>query len=139
MLGASNRGRIRCLAWASLAVFCALEASAAPVKLSSCTLDANRNVTIGPSGCGPQVYVDQSFTGPQALGFLTIATGGQLTFPSGQTLQVDTTGIAVSGLLGAGAPGSPIGSGSVATLNFVDPLATGAAPPSGATKGITVN
>ena len=41
---------------------------AVAVPLSQCTLDASRNVTIGGGGCGPNVLIDQSFTGSSALG-----------------------------------------------------------------------
>ncbi len=105
-----------------------------PVKLSTCTFDSNRNVTIGSSGCGPDVYVDQSFTGSAGLGVITIAPDGQLVFLDNQSTQIDTRGIIVKGLLEAGDAQSPIGAGNVVTLNFTDPLVA-----VGATKGISVH
>src|SRR5260221_12868251 len=55
-----------------------VKAAASPqgVGLSTCTLDASRNVTIGTGGCGPNVFVDQSFAGASALGNITINSTG---------------------------------------------------------------
>lgn len=85
------------------------------VALSSCTVDRQRNVTIGGDGggtCGPRVVIDRSFTGPDALGKITIAPGGKLAVPHiipGGTLQVETAGIQVNGLLSVGTAACPIG------------------------------
>src|ERR1700693_5664603 len=38
-------------------------ATPSPLALSTCSVDGNRNVIIGSGGCGPNVYVDKSFTG----------------------------------------------------------------------------
>src|SRR6516165_5598785 len=52
------------------------------VALSSCKFDEKRNVQIGgPDGCGPDVVVDEDFTGANALGKITINSGGKLVFP----------------------------------------------------------
>ena len=106
----------------------------APVALSTCTLDANRNVTIGASGCGPDVYVDQSFTGNNGLGAITIAADGALVFLDNQSLELDTSGIVVNGLLGVGTAQCQLADATLAIINFTDARAVG-----GVTKGVTVS
>ena len=82
-----------------------------PVNLSTCTFDAQRNVTIGEGGCGPLVVIDKSFTGPDALGKITIASDGKLAVPNtlGGTLELETAGISVAGLLSIGTKTCPVG------------------------------
>lgn len=109
----------------------------APVALSSCTLDGNRNVIIGSGGCGPNVYVDKSFAGGNGLGTITINSDGQLVFLHDPGFQLDTSGIVVNGKFQVGNSSCPIGSNSkssVAVVNFTDARAV-----SGVVKGITVN
>ncbi|MDM0015614.1 hypothetical protein QTH87_24465 [Variovorax sp. J22P168] len=113
------------------------------VGLSSC-LDAQRNVTIGGAGgCGPTVVIDRSFTGADALGKITIAANGKLAAPqNGEVLEIETTGIAVAGVLSLGTAACPIGGDNNPTqrvrITFTgsqtsqDPTAMG----SGADKGI---
>ena len=70
------------------------EAQAVP--LSSCSLDANRNVAIGDGSCGPNVIIDRSFTGANALGKITIHADGKLALPAQfSALELETAGIAV--------------------------------------------
>src|SRR5262249_30131459 len=109
----------------------------APVALSTCSLDSNRNVVIGSGACGPNVYVDQSFTGTKGLGSITINSDGQLVFLHDPGFQVDTSGIVVNGKFQVGNSFCPVGSNnksSVAVVNFTDARAV-----SGVVKGITVN
>ncbi|TAK62092.1 MAG: hypothetical protein EPO18_11770 [Methylobacter sp.] len=110
--------------------------AAAPVSLSMCTFDSNRNVTIGGSGgCGPDVYVDQSYTGTGGLGVITIASGGTLVFDNKNgRRKLDTSGIVVNGTLKAGSSAHPIASNNAVTINFTDARAVATV-----TKGITVN
>lgn len=88
------------------------------VPLSSCTFDAQRNVTIGgDGGCGPRVVIDQSFTDKDknALGKITIAANGKLAVPHvipGGTLEVETAGILVAGSLSIGTESCPVGGDS---------------------------
>ena len=109
------------------------------VGLSTCQLDANRNVVIGAGACGPDVFVDQSFAGASALGTITVNSGGILYFPDNQALlQVDTAGILVNsgGILRVGTTGCPTGNKAITDqviLNF-----TGAPPQPSIPKGITV-
>jgi G8 domain len=81
-----------------------------PVALSSCIpADAKHpDVAIGGGKCGPDVYVDKSFTGTDGLGTITIASDGILAFPE-QTAELDTDGIVVSGRLSVGTPKCSIG------------------------------
>lgn len=86
--------------------------SSDPVDLSSCTefFDSNRNITIGPGGCGPFVKIDKSFTGAAALGKITIASGGGLAVPATfDQLELDTTGISVAGTMSIGTEQCPVG------------------------------
>ncbi len=121
-------------------------ANGTPVDLSTCTFDAHRNVKIGGhDGCGPLVVIDKSFTGDNALGKITIAADGKLAVPEtlGATLELETAGISVAGLLSIGTSACPVG-------NDYDPEGrvhvtfTGAQTPSipatdsGADKGIEV-
>ncbi len=110
--------------------------AAAPVPLSTCAFDSNRNVTIGGSGgCGPIVYVDQSYTGTSGLGAITIASGGALVFDNkNSSRKLDTSGIVVNGTLKAGSSANPIASSNAVTINFTDARAV-----TTVTKGITVN
>lgn len=117
------------------------------VALSSCTFDAQRNVTIGgDGGCGPRVVVDRSFTNENALGKITIAPGGKLAVPyiiPGGTLKVETAGVLVNGLLSVGASSCAVG-GAADLQGRVNFAFTGAQIPSnpatdsGSDKGIEV-
>ena len=82
-----------------------------PAKLlSQCRLDGARNVTIGAGGCGPNVIIDQSFTGDQALGKITIRADGKLALPRVfDRLELHTTGISVAGTLSLGTAACPVG------------------------------
>ena len=84
------------------AVPAATSSPAAPVALSSCTLDTNRDVVIGSGGCGPDVYVDKSFTGANGLGSITINSDGHLVFLDDSGYQLDTSGIVVNGAFQVG-------------------------------------
>ncbi len=111
----------------------------APVPLSGCSKDANNNVTIGSGGCGPNVYVDQSFTGSQKLGKITIASDGGLAFLHDGSFDLETTGIEVNGLLSVGTSTCSVGNDSIndkITIRFL-----GSKPTSGTdhSKGIIVN
>ena len=115
------------------------------VMLSECTLDDNRNVTIGSGGCGPIVVIDKSFTGPSALGKITIAADGNLAVTSNfDTLELETTGISVAGLLSIGTAQCPVGRNnpqSKITFTFTGKhVASGDASAigSGSDKGIEV-
>lgn len=110
--------------------------AAAPVPLSTCTFDSNRNVTIGGSGgCGPNVYVDKSYFGTRGLGAITIASGATLAFDNKNSIRkLDTSGIVVNGTLKVGSSASPITSSNAVTINF-----TGDKPAPEVIKGITVN
>jgi hypothetical protein len=108
-----------------------------PVALSTCALDANRDVVIGSGACGPDVYVDKSFTGANALGTITINSDGQLVFLHDPGFELDTSGIVVNGKFQVGNATCPIGSSNkshVAVVNFTDTRAVATV-----TKGITVN
>lgn len=122
----------------SLAVSGAISQTAAatptPVPLSECTVDGNRNVTIGGGGCGPDVYVDKSFTGGNGFGAITIAADGALAFLNEQTTELDTSGIVVDGSLVVGTSECPISGADAVTINFTDARAVNTV-----TKGITVN
>lgn len=117
------------------------------VGLSSCRFDAARNVTIGgDDGCGPRVVIDRSFTKTDALGKITIAAGGKLAVPNvipGGTLEVETAGILVNGLLSIGTATCPVGGPSDPT-GHVKVTFTGLQIPSdpavdsGSDKGIEV-
>lgn len=87
------------------------------VPLSSCTFDANRNVTVGgDGGCGPYVTFDQSFTQAKnnALGKVTIVAGGILAVPTGLggTREIETAGFLVDGTLSMGTDVCPVGGAS---------------------------
>src|SRR5262245_40686389 len=103
----------------------------APVSLSSCRMDANKNVTIGgANGCGPNVVVDKDFTGANRLGKITIDAGGKLVFPdlndpelkTPKTLDIETTGILINdgGMFSVGTAACPIGyhEGAHVTITF---------------------
>lgn len=96
------------------------------------------NVTIGLDGgkeC-TRVKVDGSRTGTMALGKITIQEWGYLYVPD-QTVQIETTGIDVSGLFQAGTASCPIGKANPA--NKVTITFTGSRPSSeDHTKGIVV-
>jgi hypothetical protein len=70
-------------------------ASPTAVPLSSCPRDANQNVVIGPGACGPLVEVDKSFTASagNALGTITVNSGGGLAFLTDTSVTVQTVGI----------------------------------------------
>lgn len=108
-------------------------ATPTPVALSTCSTDAERNVTIGTSGCGPNVYVDKSFTGSDGFGAITIADDGKLAFLDGRSTQLDVGAIVVAGKLAAGTEQCPIENDDVVTINFTD-----AVLPNGAVKGLSV-
>ena len=94
-------------------------------------------MVIGSGGCGPEVYVDKSFTGANGLGSITINSGAHLVFLHDPGYQLDTSGIVVNGAFQVGNSFCPVGSNnkaSVAVVNFTDARAV-----SGVTKGITVN
>jgi len=96
-------------------------------NLATCTLGAGRNVTIGPAGCGPNVYVDHTTQAALGapLGVVTIASGGRLVFAdeAGQNAALDVGVIDVEGAAGApgtlqiGAPACPMAHGT-ATITF---------------------
>ncbi len=118
---------------------------AVAVPLSQCVLDAQRNLTIGSSGCGPNVVIDQSFTGASALGKITIAADGKLAVPNSfGSLELDTTGISVAGSMSIGTLECPVGRNnpdSHMTVKFVGaPVASGGPTDmgSGSDKGIEV-
>ena len=111
-----------------------VQATPTPVPLSQCTFDSNRNVTIGSGGCGPNVYVDKSFTGANGLGAITIAADGKLAFLNEQITELDTAGIVVDGSLAVGTSECPISDSDAVTINFTDARAVPTV-----TKGITVN
>jgi len=96
-------------------------------NLATCPLDAGRNLTIGPAGCGPDVYVDQTTQGSlgDPLGIVTIAAGGRLVFVDEAGADaalhvgtIDVQGTAEApGTLQMGAPACPITHGT-ATITF---------------------
>ena len=117
----------------------------APVPLSQCSLDAQRNVVIGAGGCGPNVIIDRSFTGADALGKITITAQGKLAVPVVfDQLELDTTGISVAGTMSIGTAQCPVGRNNPAshvTVKFTGtPVASSGAKDmgSGADKGIEV-
>ena len=118
----------------------------AAVGLSQC-IDAQHNVTIGGTkGCGPNVVIDRSFTGADALGKITIAADGKLAVPHiipGGTLEVETAGISVAGVLSMGASNCPVGGadnpqGRVKVTFTGSEIPSNPATDSGADKGIEV-
>ncbi|HUY18242.1 MAG TPA: G8 domain-containing protein [Candidatus Binataceae bacterium] len=113
-------------------------ATPAPVRLSSCPIDANRDVAIGSGGCGPDVFVDQSFVGASAFGTITINGSGILYFPDNQPLMVSTSGILVNsgGALRIGTPVCPTGNHAI--TDRVEVIFTGNPPQPTIPKGITV-
>ena len=84
---------------------------ACAVGLSTCKVDAKRNVTIGgQGGCGPSVEVDQDFTGASAFGEITIGLSGTLSFPSvTRELDLDKVTVKAGGTLQIGTTANPIG------------------------------
>jgi hypothetical protein len=66
-----------------------------PVPLSQCTKDDQRNVIIGTGGCGPNVYVDQPFTGGNGFRNITINSGGQLAFLYHPGVELDLSAIVI--------------------------------------------
>ena len=84
---------------------------ACAVGLSTCKVDAKRNVTIGgQGGCGPSVEVDQDFTGASAFGDITIGLSGTLSFPSvTRELDLNKVTIKAGGTLEIGTTANPIG------------------------------
>ena len=120
----------------------------APVGLSSCSRDANGNVAIGGAGgCGPNVVVDQDFTGAKRLGKITINSGGKLVFPdladpelkTPNTLDVETAGIFIDGggLFSVGTATCPIGyhPGARATITFTGDRDAACEPSKGCDNG----
>jgi hypothetical protein len=95
------------------------EPTPAIVGLSSCEKGEGGTVAIGGAGgCGPNVVVDQDFTGARALGRITIHDGGKLVFPdlgheatSPKRLNLTTAGISIEsgGLFGIGTAACPMG------------------------------
>jgi G8 domain len=86
-------------------------AASTPVGLSTCKTNPHRDVTIGgASGCGPDVQVDQDFTGASAFGSIKVDNGGTLSFPP-ITRALDLTDIIVNagGTFQAGTTTNPIG------------------------------
>ncbi|HUY26794.1 MAG TPA: G8 domain-containing protein [Candidatus Binataceae bacterium] len=113
------------------------------IALSSdaCKKDAGKNLTIGGSGCGPNVYVDKSFVGADKFDTITISSGSTLCFPD-TTVKMDVGSILVNGLLQVGQKSHPIGTDrqtDVVTLDFFGkrPCAAGTTC-SGFSKGIQV-
>ena len=102
--------------------------------LSSC-IDSLRNVTIGPPGCGPNVYIDKSLTGSKGLGTITITKGSTLSYSGSgnKIIQLDTSGIVVNGTLELGSAKNPINGNNSITINFTDARSS-----KNITKGITV-
>ena len=99
---------------------------------------AGKDVTIGQGGGAKctRVKVDSSRTGTKALGKITIQQWGSLYVPD-QTVEIETTGIGVSGLLQAGTAQCPIGTSN--PKNKVTITFTGSRPFSeDHTKGIDV-
>src|SRR6185295_18456204 len=111
-------------------------------KLSVCKGNT-RDVVIGPSG-GPncnQAVVDQSFTGQQGFGKITIEKGGRLFFPD-ERISLDAERIEVNGFLQAGTAACPIGTvkpTNVVTMTFTGSRACPKGNCSGNSKGIFVN
>lgn len=115
--------------------------SAIALSSDACKKDADKNLTIGSSGCGPNVYVDKSFVGADQFNTITISSGATLCFPD-TTAKMDVGSILVNGLLQVGQKGHPIGTDNPdnrITLNFVGkrPCAAGTTC-SGFSKGIEV-
>jgi hypothetical protein len=120
---------------------CSTDIPSNATTLSSCLgsdFPAGTDVTIGPDGgtkC-TRVKVDGSRTGTKALGKITIQQWGSLYFPD-QTVELETKGIDVSGLLQVGTATCPIG--TTHSTNKVTITFTGARPSSeDHTKGIVV-
>ena len=109
------------------------------VGLSTCPLDANRNVVIGTGACGPDVFVDQSFTGATALGTITVNSAGILYFPDNEAMrELDTAGILVNsgGIVRVGTSKCPAGNKAITDQDVIN--FTGAPPQPSIPKGITV-
>lgn len=75
--------------------------------LSGCR-GANGNVDLGPGAACQSAHVDRDFTGADALGDVTIRSGGAL-YLLDETREVDVASISVAGLLQAGSADCPIG------------------------------
>ena len=118
------------------------------VGLSQCPMDAQRNITIGDGGgtqCGPNVLIDQSFTGASALGKITILASGKLAVPASfDAIELDTAGISVAGAMSIGTAQCPVGSNNPAshmTVRFTGTPVPSSGPTdigSGSDKGIEV-
>ncbi len=71
----------------------------ASVDLSTCSKDSNGNIIVGSGSgeCGPNVLVDKNFSGPDALGTITVASGGVLGYPTTikSQMQLDAAGIVI--------------------------------------------
>lgn len=121
--------------------------------LSSCPRDAAGTIVIGSSEC-PAAYVDQSFTGAQAISSITVSANGALCVRdsdlNGQPRALQVGKIMVAGLFEAGRPGAEIGRGdpnNQLTITFTGAKPTGlgghamgpaACPNPEFTKGIEV-
>ncbi|MGA2408962.1 MAG: hypothetical protein ABSG46_01055, partial [Candidatus Binataceae bacterium] len=74
-------------------------------KLSACSKAADGSVTIGGPGC-TAVYADQSFTGSNAFGVITIGPAGALCIRDSDTsaggLTIETAGIVDQGTFAVG-------------------------------------
>jgi hypothetical protein len=94
-------------------------ASPTPVPLSSCPRDSNQNVIVGPGACGPLVKVDKSFTtaAGNALGTITVNSGGGLAFGTDTSVTVETAGIVDNGTVAIGTLACPVGSQAPDTPN----------------------
>jgi len=83
------------------------------VNLSSCPDATTRDVVIGPgTKCGANVLIDQSLTGPSALGKITILPGGILAMPTttnGALWEIKTKGVSVAGTMSIGTAQCPVG------------------------------
>ncbi len=113
-----------------------------PVLLSQCTLGANRDVTIGNGGCGPNVIIDKSFVGNEALGKITIEADGKLVLPRQfSQIELHTKGISVAGTLSLGTASCPVGVENPASqvkVVFTGKRADADESAQGADKGIAV-
>lgn len=82
--------------------------------LSKCPRYSKGTIDVGSSQC-PAAYVDQSFTGANAIAGITVSANGVLCVRdsdlNGQPLTVEVGKIMVEGLFEAGRPGAEIGRG----------------------------
>ena len=110
-------------------------------KLSLCK-GAARDVTIGPSGGDKctKVYVDDSFTGQNGFGKITIEKGGALLVPD-QAVSIEVERIDVAGLFQAGTATCPIGRAKAktrVTVTFTGSRACAEGDCAGDNKGLFV-